>query len=375
MPAYGLRFRGAAALLAAACALLPVGPAHAELPTPSNDPTPADIAEAKTHMAAGVAFVQDPGGAKWAEAYAEFMKAYQLSGSLNALQNLGNCAMHLERDGEAIEMFEAFLAKKQADPEDPDRQQVERDLAAMRTAVAWVTLSADRDSVTVLDERTPHSGSPIRNSYTVGTKPLRVGVHPGLHRFVASVTGMPDRDWKIDIKNGSKSEHRFTMATPAAPAPVAGVPPVGPSPGATPATPAEQPAPASPPPDQADGSAPIPWYVWAAGGATVAAAIPMTIFMIAGSSNKSDYDDNLVGKAPVQEQQDARDTIQTQNALADVFLGVTVAGAAATVVLYLLRPGQDDSGGASARAGAGESWTVTPAFGPRGGGASFSATF
>jgi hypothetical protein len=375
MPAYGLRSRGAAALLAAFCTLLPAAHARAELPTPTADPTPADIDEAKKHMAAGVAFVQDPDGAKYAEAYSEFNKAYKLSGSLNALQNLGNCAMHLERDGEAIEIFNVFLAKKAADPNDPDRQQVERDLAALRTAVAWVTLTADRDDVTVLDERTPHSGTPIRNTYRVGTKPLRVGVHPGLHRFTASISGMPDRDWRIDISNGSKHQHTFTMEQAAQPAPAGVVAPVPGGP--APTTPAPAPAPdgtPQPPPDAgADDGASIPWYVWVAGGATVAAAIPMTIFMVSASSNKGDYDDNLVGKAPVAEQQDARDTIQTQNALADVFMGLTLAGAATTVVLYVLRPGEDDT--STTAGGFGTDWSIAPAMGRDGGGASFRATF
>src|SRR5690606_12130463 len=111
--------------------------------------------------------------------YREFSKAYELSGSLNALKNMGVCALELERDGAAIEHFETFLAGKGGKADAAERAQIESDLKALKAAVAWVTLKSNRPGARVTDTRTPSRGSPITNRYTVGPDGLRVGIHPG----------------------------------------------------------------------------------------------------------------------------------------------------------------------------------------------------
>ncbi|MEO5728898.1 MAG: hypothetical protein ABI134_17355, partial [Byssovorax sp.] len=75
---------------------------------------PAKLAEAKRHMQAGAAFYNDPSGHKCEEAIREFGKAYELSGSLNALKGQAVCNLELERDGEAIEQYTKYLAGKGA---------------------------------------------------------------------------------------------------------------------------------------------------------------------------------------------------------------------------------------------------------------------
>src|SRR5690349_13522562 len=72
----------------------------------ADAPTGADAAkieEAKKHMVAGAALYNDPSGQhKCEEAYVEFNKAFELSGSLNALRSRAVCALELEKDGEAL---------------------------------------------------------------------------------------------------------------------------------------------------------------------------------------------------------------------------------------------------------------------------------
>src|SRR6476659_9259610 len=93
--------------LGAIAAMLVASQALADEPAPSMSPptatakaTPSGISdEARSHFFAGVALLQDPEGEKVEEAYREFKKAYEISGSPKILGNMGFCAMRLERDG------------------------------------------------------------------------------------------------------------------------------------------------------------------------------------------------------------------------------------------------------------------------------------
>lgn len=65
---------------------------------------------AKEHFKAGIAYADDPSGPKWEEALKEFRAAYRTTPTTKLMNNIGLCALNLERDGEAIEAFEAYLA-------------------------------------------------------------------------------------------------------------------------------------------------------------------------------------------------------------------------------------------------------------------------
>lgn len=326
--------------------LCPIGASAQDTKDPKN------IEQAKQHMAAGAAFYNDPSGPKCEEAYREFSKAYSLSGSLNALKGMGVCALELERDGDAIDHLTKYLEGKGAEMDAAERTQVENDLTALRAAVAWVTIKADRDGVRISDTRTPSKGFPITNRYIVGTEGSRLGIHPGQHKIVASVDGAEPQEWKVEISNGGTYEHTFTFGGEAATTTPVG--PVGPVPDTT-------------QPDEPGGERPIPATVYIFGGLTVALAVPMTIFMITASGAKSDFD-AANGNAPAAELEELRDDVTTKNLLADIFLGATVASAAATAIFFFTRPTVETQTGSM-------SWSVTPAFGPTGGGASATVTF
>src|SRR5437870_11180479 len=87
---------------------------------PPADPT--KLEEAKRHMQAGASFYNDPSGHKCEEAIREFGKAYELSGSLNALKGQAVCNLELERDGEAIEQYTKYLQGKGASIDPADKQ-------------------------------------------------------------------------------------------------------------------------------------------------------------------------------------------------------------------------------------------------------------
>jgi heme exporter protein D len=362
-----MRHSLARTLLAALVALVCFGASHgsaiAQTADPKASPTAQDVEQAKNHMAAGVAFMQDPDGARYEEAYPEFRKAYELSGSLNALHNLAISAQKLELDGEAISYYETVLEKKGDDLDENDKAQITRDLAGLKAAVAWVSLSSDRGEVTVVDERTPRSGSRIRNKYKIGIQQKKFGLHPGQHTFTATTEGYPEQVWTVQISNGGSLNHEFVFDKNA---PVTADGFTADDMGTTP----------DPEPDTGDDGGGLPAYVWIAGGVTIAAAIPMAIFMGMSASQKSEYDNDILGKKPKDEQQEAADSLKTTNLLADVFLGVTAAGAVATVILVIVAMSGDESE-ASADAGPrfGVDYTVSPLIDRDGVGAVVTTTF
>jgi hypothetical protein len=307
-------------------------------------PDPAKIEEARLHMKAGHDFYEDPRGHRCEEALVEFRKAYELSGSLNARKGMAVCNLLLERDGDAIDDYTAFLAGKGASLDPKEKAEVEADLNALKQAVAHVTVRVDADGVRIVDVRTPASGPSVRNGYTLPRGETRLGLHPGDHVLTASLEGRPDQVWKVTITNGASIAHAFTFGTGPAPA----------------ATVAETPPPEPPEPPQGT-TRPVPPYVWISGGATLALVVPWVALAVRAKSKNDDYE-ALNGKAPAAELQALRSDVKNANLVADVFLGLTAAGVATTVVLFLTRPSKP------AQASRGRSWTVAPVLGASSGG-------
>jgi len=313
---------------------------------------PAKLEEAKTHMKAGAAFYNDPSGHKCEEALREFSKAYELSGSLNALKGMAVCNLELEHDGDAIEQFTKYLEGKGKKIDAAEKQQVESDLSALKAAVAKVTLSANQPDVQIADKRTPSKGFPITNRYTIPQDSKTLGIHPGAHTFTASAAGYPDQEWTVEIANGGQYDHTFTFEKekPA----VVEIP-------SNKSLASQSDKPQGPP------SRPVPATVYVFGGLTVALAVPMTIFMVRASGLNSDYKQKN-GNAPAAELESLRSDVQTANLIADVFLGATVASAVATTVFFVTRPTKP----AETKSGR---WTVTPTVGRTGGGAVLLGSF
>ena len=95
--------------------------------------------EARKHVRAGVSYLEDPEGARFEEAYHAFKAAFAASPSPKILGNIGLCAMKLERDGEAIDAFQRYLAEVK-DLDADERAQVTRDLTTLRTGVVRLEL-------------------------------------------------------------------------------------------------------------------------------------------------------------------------------------------------------------------------------------------
>jgi hypothetical protein len=359
------------------CTTLPGGGGVAWAQKPGA--SAADIEGAKKHMAAGVSFMQNPDGAQYEEAYAEFTKAYELSGSLNALQNLAICAQNLELDGEAIGYYEKYLAGKGASIDPATKEQVDRDLAGLKAATAWVTLTTDKVGAQIVDTRFPKRGSPISNEYKGSIQGTKLGIHPGKHKFVATLAGKKEQVWEVELPNGAENSHTFTFEGSAAPVTAEGF------------TDKDQKGLIGKPvetgkegdtKDKGEGAAAeLPWYPFLAGGLTVALAVPWIILGATSFGQKSDYDSAVSARAP--DQQDLYDKLKQTNTLADVFMGLTLAGGVATIITVIVAAtssGDDTSTpqpeATTARRSPPVEWTVSPAIDPQhGGGATFTVRY
>jgi hypothetical protein len=298
-----------------ACAMFAAAvPVYAETKAkkPEEDPK---VAEAKKHMEAGATFFNDPNGHKCEEAFNEFEKAYELVGSLNALKGMAFCAMYLERDGEAIELYETLLERKGSQIDRADKQQIEADLKALRQVVAVVTLKTDTPGLTVIDTRTPSKGYPITNRYKIEENQLQLGVHPGVHEFRASVDGKPEQVWRIEIKNSGNYDRSFDFG------------------GASSDQKDKTPPVTTPKP-----SRPIPKSVFIVGGATVALGIAGGVVGGLASAARTEYEAANGNESDTAKLESMRSNIVTMNLIADISFGLALAGAATTVVLFLKRP-------------------------------------
>jgi hypothetical protein len=185
-------------------------PAHAEAPITD---------EARQHFNAGVAYLQDPDGARYAEAYQEFLTAYAASPSWKILGNLGIAAMKLERDGEAIDAYTKYLESGGNELDPSEREQMTRDMNTLKTSLVSLTVETAPAGAVVIDERIPATGNAIVNRYGPITGPTKIGVKGGKHRFTAQLEGYDPLVWEVDAQPGAQS-HTFELKkTPPPPPP------------------------------------------------------------------------------------------------------------------------------------------------------------
>ena len=197
--------------------------AHAQEPPKPTAPAAATAApdpEAKKQFDAGVAYLEDPDGAKYEDAYRSFKKAYEISQSPKVLGNVGFCAMHLERDGEAIDAYATYL-REVKEIDERERKQIERDLTTMTATIARLKVTVKRPgtSFVLVDTREQVRGGAILNEYPLDGNEVSLRVRPGRHTLKVRA-GDEDSDpvvLTVDPGGTITQEMKWT------PKPVAGV--------------------------------------------------------------------------------------------------------------------------------------------------------
>lgn len=168
-------------------------------------------AEARAHFEAGVSLLQDPDGARYEEAYREFLTAYDQSHSARVLGNVGLCAMKLERDAEAIDAYSRYL--DEAPDIDPvERDQIRRDLVTLKSGVVRVTLTVSPPGAKIVDVRVAVRGEPVTNVYSPNGDKITIGIRPGHHVLRAKVADRESASVDIDAAPGSAFTRSLVVA-------------------------------------------------------------------------------------------------------------------------------------------------------------------
>lgn len=189
-------------------------PPHQPPPTTSTpDPSHEErMTEARRQFDAGVRLLDDPDGAKYEEAYHAFKRAYELSQSSKVLGNIGFCALHLERDGEAIDSYTTYL-RDVADISERERTQIQRDLETLTATVARVHVVVKRPGTTfaLLDRRAQTKGTPVENSYPFDGSALTIRVRPGRHVLKVIVDNVESTPIDVMLEAGATSTYEMTF--------------------------------------------------------------------------------------------------------------------------------------------------------------------
>lgn len=167
--------------------------------------------DARQHFNAGVAYMQDPDGARYAEAYQEFLTAYKASPSWKILGNLGISAMKLERDGEAVDAFTKYLEEGGQDIDPAEREQISRDLSTLKASLASLSVESTPAGAVLIDERIPPTGNAIVNRYGPMNGPTPVAVKAGKHRLTAQLDGYEPATFEAELLAGSRQSHAFQL--------------------------------------------------------------------------------------------------------------------------------------------------------------------
>ncbi|HZO11892.1 MAG TPA: hypothetical protein VFB62_01495 [Polyangiaceae bacterium] len=277
-----------------------------------------DVSDAaREQFKIGVGYLEDPAGPRYEEAYQAFRAAYRASPSPKILGNLGLCAMMLERDGEAIDAYERYLAEVR-DIKKDERAHIERELATLRASAVPLVLTVKPADAIVVDRRTPVRGPVVVNRYEPENGVVRTRVRAGQHRITIERSGYPSATWSFEAEPGRELTKTIELRARAAP---------------------RKPPPPRPKPVP-------PRSVWSEPAiitglvVTGALAVATGITLGFAASNHADYEEARAA-GDVATGDELRERGATLNIAADVLVGVTIASAAATAAMLIFWPRDD----------------------------------
>jgi hypothetical protein len=201
----------------------------AEEPAETTVKNDDKMVEARKQFQAGVNLLEDPEGAQYEQAYNAFRKAFELSRSPKVLGNIGFCALHLERDGEAIDAYTTYL-RDAPDISERERVQIQKDLVTLTSTVSQMRVAAVKHAggpFTLVDTRVQTSGPPIVNSYPFeGNGDLQLRVRPGRHVLKVAGKGIESLPVEAFVSPAAQVNYEFAFPAPEPPRePVAALPP------------------------------------------------------------------------------------------------------------------------------------------------------
>lgn len=329
----------------------PAPPPPAQAPPAVLPDRQARFDEAQRHMTAGSLLYEDPNhprGTRCREALTEFSKAYELTGLWKPLRAVAICEELLELSGFAIDHYVEVLQTGKDELTEAERTQIEDSLRALRATTTFVRISSDQPNLEITSSRWLEDGKVVKNRYAVAADGITLGIPGGSYTFTASSAGYPDVVWKTEIPAASTGEHYFEFVDPAA----------GKETGPAPEVETERPVPVS---------------VWVMTGVTGACALTSGVF-IGLSTAAGDDVDEIQETEPVDRKKlaDAEQDATNKTIVADVFLGLTAASFAVTLILYFTRPEVPVQ---SPSAATDLAWSLTPIASDNAVGAVFASSF
>lgn len=283
--------------------------------------------EAVKHFSAGVEYVDDPSGSKWEEALREFRAAYAIQPSWKFANNIGLCALQLERDGEAIEAYQQYLmGGGEPGVSTKLRKQIEKDIATLSASLVRVKVTVEPIDALLIDERKNSQGGLIVNQYPLQNGKATLGIHPGVHKITVQASGYVSAEWAFSADPASTHQHEFKLETlkkrEAASGPVAGTPEQA----AASATESSKPR-----------AQKTPTSVYVGLAATGFFTVAATVTGVMALGKQKDYD-NATDPA---EADSVKKSGKTFVLLTDIGMGAAVLSAAATAYFYFTAPKVD----------------------------------
>jgi hypothetical protein len=191
----------------------------AESTSPQAPPAPDDasVAEARMHFENGIALLQ-ASPPNYQDAHQQFLLAYEKSGKRwSILGNLALCALNLERDGEALAHYEAYLAQGGAEIDPNERASIEREMLLIKGNMATLRLTA-LEAGTKVSVRREGSSAPAQ-VYPIAVDGTDLGLRAG-QLVVVATAGKKSETWSVVLSAGDAESHAFLFAPPKAEAPV-----------------------------------------------------------------------------------------------------------------------------------------------------------
>jgi Tfp pilus assembly protein PilF len=159
-----------------------------------NDQT-AEQKEADRHFKSGVALYKE---AKYAEALAEFERAYEIAPHPLVLYNIATCHRELSHYGDAVKYYQRFLSegKGKVPPARLKEAQAELDGVLARIARVTITIKGGEGARVILDGN------------DLGTMPIDgpLIVPPGEHRLVVRAEGKQPAERSVRVASGDEVE-------------------------------------------------------------------------------------------------------------------------------------------------------------------------
>jgi hypothetical protein len=169
-------------------------------PKPPDEPSNPEQAAADRHFKSGVTLYKE---AKFAEALAEFERAYETAPHPLVLYNIAGCHRELSNYAESVKYSRRFLEEGKGMVSKARLTAAQNELDAVLARIARV-------SVTVAVE----GAELIVDGVSLGTFPLDMPLilPPGEHRIVARAEGFRDAERSMRLASGDELEVALTLA-------------------------------------------------------------------------------------------------------------------------------------------------------------------